>query len=342
MTFEDDICPLCGGKDCKRSLTPDGSLWMEDAYYIKCNEGYSCTIHESIYERRVKIDECITEEDIIKRLNLLYLYLIDNRYFKMNWLNYKYYFYYDDTGLKNPGNPQYVNIYELMNLYPKSMTERIKLSLINLSKKYPKKGSKIDIKDNLFYLLYCTSKLGDIEEIEWFLNSLVNTGYLTKNEHSGYEISLLGWEEIDKINKSEFKNYYGFLAMAFKDETESISEVFKNAILKCGYVPRRIDEKEHNNQIVPEILYEISKSKFIVVDITYPNYGAYYEAGYAEALGKQVILCCREKEFNGENRPHFDVAQKSTIVWKDERDLEERLIRRIKATIGTREKNNQN
>ena len=101
-----------------------------------------------------------------------------------------------------------------------------------------------------------------------------------------------------------------------------------------GYIPRMIDEKEHNNQIVPEILFEISRSKFVVVDVTYPNYGAYYEAGYAEALGKEVIICCREDVFNSNQKPHFDIAQKSSIVWKDEEDLENRLFRRIEATVG--------
>ena len=95
-----------------------------------------------------------------------------------------------------------------------------------------------------------------------------------------------------------------------------------------------IDEKEHNNQIVPEIFYEIERSKFMVVDVTYPNYGAYYEAGYAQALGKQVIICCRENEFrNADTRPHFDISQKSMIVWKDETELIERLKRRIEATV---------
>ena len=42
--------------------------------------------------------------------------------------------------------------------------------------------------------------------------------------------------------------------------------------------------------LVPEMLYEISKSKFVVVDITFPNYGAYYEAGYAEALGLVSVM----------------------------------------------------
>ena len=59
--------------------------------------------------------------------------------------------------------------------------------------------------------------------------------------------------------------------MQFGDKTETIRQAFKETISECRYVPRVIDEKEHNHQIVPEILYEISKSKFVVVDITFPN-----------------------------------------------------------------------
>ena len=71
-----------------------------------------------------------------------------------------------------------------------------------------------------------------------------------------------------------------------------------------------------------------------MVDVTVPNYGAYYEAGYAEALGKEVIICCREDIFKSDKKPHFDIAQKSLIIWEDEKDLENRLYKRIEATVG--------
>ena len=71
-----------------------------------------------------------------------------------------------------------------------------------------------------------------------------------------------------------------------------------------------------------------------MVDITKQNYGAYYEAGYAHALGKEVIVCCSKAVFDNPNtRPHFDIAQKSMILWTDEHDLLDRLVRRIKATV---------
>ena len=95
-----------------------------------------------------------------------------------------------------------------------------------------------------------------------------------------------------------------------------------------------IKDKEHNHQIVPEILYEIDRSKFLVMDVTLPNYGAYYEAGYALGKGKEVIISCRKEEFdNPDKRPHFDILQKTLVVWEDEKDLMEKLQKRIEATV---------
>lgn len=79
-----------------------------------------------------------------------------------------------------------------------------------------------------------------------------------------------------------------------------------------------------------EIFFEIEQSKFVVVDISHPNYGAYYEAGYAQALGKQVIFCCKK----GSENPHFDISQKNMIFWETEAELVERLTKRIISTVG--------
>lgn len=124
--------------------------------------------------------------------------------------------------------------------------------------------------------------------------------------------------------------------MSFNEKLNYIYDGFCEAVSSCGFKPFRIDEKEHNNQTVPEILYEIRNSRFLIMDITEQNYGAYYEAGYALALGKEVIICCKKDVFESKDkdiRPHFDIQQKSTIIWENIDDLIERLTKRIKATI---------
>lgn len=102
--------------------------------------------------------------------------------------------------------------------------------------------------------------------------------------------------------------------------------------MKAGYEPVLIDEVTHNQQIVPEMFRKIRKSRFLVIDISVPNTGAYYEAGYAYGLGKEVIFCCNRQSFNSEDRnmrPHFDISQKQMIVWNNEENLTEQLTQWI-------------
>ena len=89
-----------------------------------------------------------------------------------------------------------------------------------------------------------------------------------------------------------------------------------------------IDEVQHNELITPELLKHIRDSKFVVVDLTHQNNGAYFEEGYAMGLGKPVIQLCKR-----ETQLHFDIAQKNTIMWTTEDDIPEQLQNRIAATI---------
>ena len=89
-----------------------------------------------------------------------------------------------------------------------------------------------------------------------------------------------------------------------------------------------IDEVQHNELITPELLKHIKDSKFVVVDLTHQNNGAYFEEGYAMGLGKPVIQLCKQGV-----KLHFDIAQKNTIMWAAEDDIPELLQKRIAATI---------
>ena len=110
-------------------------------------------------------------------------------------------------------------------------------------------------------------------------------------------------------------------------------KVLKQAILKAGYFSILIDEVQYNGQIVPEMLYQIRESRFVIAELSHHNNGAYYEAGYALGLGKEVVHICEEEAMS--NKLHFDVKQVNTITYKaDDLDgLKEKLIKRIQATI---------
>ncbi|MBR0519746.1 MAG: hypothetical protein IJJ95_00240 [Spirochaetales bacterium] len=85
----------------------------------------------------------------------------------------------------------------------------------------------------------------------------------------------------------------------------------------------------------------------MIADLTGFRGGVYYEAGFARGLGKEVILCCKDKysikiKYDAidkeviENGPHFDVNHLNTIYWKsnDLEDFKERLKNRIIGTVG--------
>ena len=138
-------------------------------------------------------------------------------------------------------------------------------------------------------------------------------------------------KRIDELQKYHINNKQVFVAMSFAENMKAVQENIEISIRKAGYVPCVMNKIEHNNQIVPEILYQIRQSKFVIAEFTTRNNGAYYEAGYALALGKQVIHVCKRKAFM--KKGHFDIKQISTVLWNTEDEIVDALYNRIISTI---------
>ena len=332
----EDRCLMCSDKNCINELYENFSSIVEcdnsEAKFISCKK--TCLefiVHNSVYK--------LYDDALINRcFNLIYSHQL-NYSFVPNSADY-YEYYYDENHLSEPENNYVlVNLARLMIDYPKSISEKADKILLNISREYKYIGDEIPLSQTNARL-YCCESDNFEAEIESTFAILAEFGYLKNdnNDQSKYTISGRGWQRINELQIAGQISNQCFIAMSFSEEARNIADIFTRTIeAKCKYRVQLMNRKEHNNQIVPEILFEIRRSKFVVMDVTYPNYGAYYEAGYAEALGKPVIVCCREKEFKSNNRkkrPHFDIAQKSTVVWSDELDLEERLFKRIEATIG--------
>jgi nucleoside 2-deoxyribosyltransferase len=75
---------------------------------------------------------------------------------------------------------------------------------------------------------------------------------------------------------------------------------------------------------------EIRTSRFLISDLTHENAGAYWEAGFAEGLGKPVIYTCEKSEFEM-HKTHFDTNHHLTVIW--EMDDPEAVVEKLKATI---------
>lgn len=304
-------CPLCGGR-CRQEEKKE-----EQTIRISCG-----TFHRSfcIGMGMVQPRE---QKERNQLCNLLFEHCIRNRT--------KEYFY--DTGASAYAifnQDIFVNLKALMKQYPENILDKIDRIIQNLAVLYPEVGEQITIDEELSRAFF--AERTDRSWCPGWITTMTDLGYLKESLINKYCLTAKAWQRIDEL-RTKNDSAQAFMAMAFRDETKLIRAALHTGIEKAGYNSIAIDEKEHNNQIVPEIFAEIDKSRFLVMDVTYPNYGAYYEAGYALGKGKQVIVCCKKDAFEHGERPHFDIAQKSMIIWETEEDLINRLKKRIEATI---------
>ena len=101
-----------------------------------------------------------------------------------------------------------------------------------------------------------------------------------------------------------------FVAMPFGSSYDSIYLEIKKAIVDAGYIPVRVDEQTFTRSIVEQVFDEIARSKLIVFVATDRNPNAFYEAGFAVALKKEVVTVTDDLR----NLP-FDIRDRSAIAY---------------------------
>jgi nucleoside 2-deoxyribosyltransferase len=113
-----------------------------------------------------------------------------------------------------------------------------------------------------------------------------------------------------------------------------LDQVLKPAAKRAGFDLFKLDDRPKAGLIDDRMRVEIRASDFVVADLTHDNLGAYWEAGYAEGLGKPVIYTCKRSKFDS-TKTHFDTNHHLTIIW-DEADSEDaglQLTETIRATL---------
>jgi nucleoside 2-deoxyribosyltransferase len=132
------------------------------------------------------------------------------------------------------------------------------------------------------------------------------------------------------------------MAMSFHDEelTNAVESHFKPAVKKAGYDLLLLTDKQGAGLIDDQLRVRLRMSRFVIADLTHENKGAYWEAGFAEGLGRPVIYTCRKSEWDkrddkGRNVVHFDTNHLVTIIWDPSnlQDAAERLTATIRATL---------
>jgi hypothetical protein len=172
------------------------------------------------------------------------------------------------------------------------------------------------------------------DEFDYHLRSLTDRGLVAAPAlEPEWVITPAGWDRIAEIGtKAHVTTDLVFVAMAF-DPTLSLAwtQGLLPGIAAAGYRPERVDTGHHNGKIDDRIMAMIREARFVVVDVTTQNRGAYFEAGFALGLDRSVIWSIREDDFAN---VHFDTRQFNHIVWSGPEDLRDKIRDRILGVFG--------
>lgn len=131
-------------------------------------------------------------------------------------------------------------------------------------------------------------------------------------------LAVEGWVRVEALLHDAKDSRKAFMAMKFGDpELDAVfKDYFKLSVQQAGFNLQRLDDEPRAGLIDDRMRLEIRTSRFLIADLTHGNAGAYWEAGYAEGLGRPVIYTCRKDIFDDEKkRPHFDTNHHLTVIW---------------------------
>lgn len=156
------------------------------------------------------------------------------------------------------------------------------------------------------------------------------------SESSNIKIEALGWEQIEQLQHHQPSYRKAFIAMKFDNSEldQIVRDYFKPATAEAGFELLRLDDNPAAGLIDNKMRVEIRNADFVIADLTHDNLGAYWEAGYAEGLGKPVIYTCEKAKFI-EKPTHFDTNHHLTIFWdaSNPQKAAEELTATIRATL---------
>lgn len=135
------------------------------------------------------------------------------------------------------------------------------------------------------------------------------------------------------IHKSEVQRQKDFVVFLtpFTDSAAKTYRSCVNVLNEIGIHLQRTDNVVEKSDIMMNIVTQIVKAEFVIANIDGRNPNVYYELGIAHAIGKPTILISNVDFSNAgiEEDIGFDVRQKQIVLYRDEAELEKKLLAQI-------------
>jgi hypothetical protein len=160
--------------------------------------------------------------------------------------------------------------------------------------------------------------------LEYVIQHLLKKGLIERDAASSApdiwacRLTFGGWERFEELHRASGDSTTAFMAMAYgKDATERAFTEFVHAVQQTGFELHKLDQKPKAGLIDLRMRVEIRLAKFLIADLTDENRGEYWEAGFAEGLGKKVYYTCEASKFHTA-KTHFDTEHMLTIKWSSD------------------------
>jgi hypothetical protein len=150
-------------------------------------------------------------------------------------------------------------------------------------------------------------------------------------------LTFRGWERYESLQRGVADSRKAFMAMPFNDARldRIFRDCFRPAVKATGFELVRLDDTPKAGLIDDRLRVEIRTSRFLVAELSGENANVYWEAGFAEGLGKPVIYTCEHALF--EEKSRFDTSHHLHVLWNEDRlaQAAEDLKASIRATMPT-------
>jgi hypothetical protein len=173
---------------------------------------------------------------------------------------------------------------------------------------------------------------------EWLLKQDGMTGLVERYGESLAlcRLKMAGWQRYEALKRAEVESRTAFMAMQFGDEELNgvVDNHFRPAVRAAGFELRLLTDRQSAGLIDDQLRVALRTSRFIIADLTHGNNGAYWEAGFAEGLGRPVIYTCRKQQWDN-GTAHFDTSHLNTIIWDPDKleDAATRLTAALQAVL---------
>ncbi|HEY8418919.1 MAG TPA: hypothetical protein VIL03_00555 [Clostridia bacterium] len=255
-------------------------------------------------------------------------------------------FFTNSSELSKPlnSNMDLVKVEQLLDLYPKNLSELIDQSVMNIAFYIKKIGVKINNiyltnvmdrqyarKSALLKTLFCVYD-NNVEQVSVLLKHLEKLGYIEPLSVGVFTLTLSfkGWMRVEKLQNKTSTINQALIIASPREEMLSCRNVLKQVASNLNLVPKFSDESKYSKPVTTETFYEIRRSKLIIADLTYYKPHVYYETGYAEALKKPVIYTCKQ---GYSVKRQLDIIHNNLIKWDSLEQLRDALMIRAAAQL---------